>query len=56
MVKSIRTCAFAAVISLAGVPTLSAENMGTNPKPKPAIVLPSTLEMFLATAFVYLGF
>lgn len=55
MVNSIRSLTFAAILSLAVVPTLSAENMGTNPKPKTAAALPSVLEVFQATAFLVLG-
>jgi hypothetical protein len=35
MVKSIRSLILVAVLSVAVVPALSAENMGTNPKPQP---------------------
>jgi hypothetical protein len=40
MFKSIRSIAFVALVSLVITPSLSAENMGTNPKPrKPSVVL-----------------
>ena len=35
MMNAIRSLTFATLLSLAVVPNLSAENMGTNPKPNP---------------------
>jgi len=55
MVKSVRSLAFAAVLSVAVVPALSAENMGTNPKPQPPPDQLSSLHVIQSTVLFLLG-
>ncbi len=55
MVKSFRSLTLAAVLSVAVVPALSAENMGTNPKPQPPPAPLSKLIVLQSTVLALFG-
>jgi hypothetical protein len=55
MNKPVRLLTLVALLSLGVATTLSAENMGTNPKPKPQPKQPSVLEVLQYTVLSYLG-
>jgi hypothetical protein len=55
MVKSIRSLTLVAVLSVTVVPAVSAENMGTNPKPQVATDQLSTLRVLQSTVFFLFG-
>jgi hypothetical protein len=55
MVKSIRSLTLVAILFAAVVPALSAENMGTNPKPQPPPAQLSRLSVFQSTVSLFFG-
>jgi len=56
MIKSVRTIALAALLSLAFVPALSAENMGTNPKPGGGDGTGDSVSVLQAVEYVILSY
>ena len=56
MQKLFRLFTLSAVIALSLAPSLTAQTMGTNPKPHFAATQPGLLETFKLLAFAYLGF
>ena len=41
MIKSVRTFAFVAVLALVAAPSMKAETMGCNPRPKSNVIMPT---------------
>lgn len=56
MQKLFRLSIVFAVIALPVAPSLTAETMGTNPKPHVAAAQPTFLDTFKLIAFAYFGF
>ena len=56
MIKSVRTFAFVAVLALVAAPSMKAETMGCNPRPKSNVIIPvSPLQTFAYTVLAYFG-
>jgi len=55
MQKLFRLFALSSILAFSVAPTLTAETMGTNPKPRPAIPKSTVIEALQQFVFVYFG-